>query len=222
MAKLILLRHLKSQWNKDDRFAGWVDNPLSDEGRAQAKGISEQLKNQKIDVAYSNALVRCLETVLRVYENIEGKYPLFLHVDGGKMQEWGNYSGVGMGEIPFYVTEKLNERYYGSVQGLNKAETKQKYGEELVQLWRRGYKDTAPGGETMEDTCKRVLPFFEEYILADLKAGKNVLIVASHNSLRAIVKNIENISDEDVVKLELPFGALVEYDFTGDKFTKLP
>ena len=218
MAKLFLLRHLKSQWNKDDRFAGWVDNPLSNEGRAQALGITDQLKNQKIDVAYSNALVRCLETVLRVYENIEGKYPLFIHIDGGKMQEGGNYTGTGMGEVPFYVTEKLNERYYGSVQGLNKLETKKKYGEELVQLWRRGYKDTAPGGETMEDTCKRVLPFFEEYILPDVKKDKNVLVVASHNSLRAIVKHIENISDEDVVKLELPFGALVEYDFDGQNF----
>lgn len=221
MAKLFLLRHLKSQWNKDDRFAGWVDNPLSDEGRAQARMISDQLKNQQIDTAYSNPLVRCLETVLRLYENIEGKYPLFLHIDGGKMQEWGNYIGTGMGEVPFYVTEKLNERYYGEVQGLNKAETKKKYGEELVQRWRRGYKDTAPGGETMEDTCKRVLPFFEEYILNDLKKGKNVLVVASHNSLRAIVKSIENISDEDVVNLELPFGALVEYDFEGDKFVKV-
>jgi 2,3-bisphosphoglycerate-dependent phosphoglycerate mutase len=219
MAKLFLLRHLKSQWNKDDRFAGWVDNPLSDEGRAQAEGIAKILAPQKIDIAYSNALVRCLETVLRVYERIEGKYPLFLHLDGGKMQEWGNYTGDNMGEVPFYVTEKLNERYYGQVQGLNKAETKQKYGEELVQRWRRGYKDTAPGGETMEDTYHRVVPFFEESILKSLEADKNVLVVASHNSLRAIVKHIEHISDEDVAKLELPFGALVTYDFADGKFT---
>lgn len=221
MAKLFLLRHLKSQWNKDDRFAGWVDNPLSDEGRAQADGIADQLKSQQIDVAYSNKLVRCLETVLRVYERIDGKYPLFMHLDGGKMQEWGNYTGTGMGEVPFYVTENLNERYYGDVQGLNKAETKKKYGEDLVQLWRRGYKSTAPGGETMEDTYNRVLPVFQNYIAKDLMAQKNVLVVASHNSLRAIVKHIENISDEDVVKLELPFGALVIYDFDGEKFSKL-
>jgi len=221
MAKLFLLRHLKSQWNKDDRFAGWVDNPLSDEGRAQADGIANLLREEKIDVAYSNALVRCLETVLRVYEKIEGKYPLFIHIDGGKMQEWGNFTGTGMGEVPFYVTENLNERYYGEVQGLNKAETKKKFGEELVHLWRRGFKNTAPGGETMEDTCKRAMPVFENYIQKDLMAGKNVLVVASHNSLRAIVKHIENISDEDVVKLELPFGALVQYDFIDGKFNKL-
>ena len=220
MAKLFLLRHLKSQWNKDDRFAGWCDNPLSDVGRAQAAGIADQLREQKIDVAYSNALIRCTETVVRVFEHIEGKYPLFIHIDGGKMQEWGNYEGAGMGEIPFYVTEKLNERYYGSVQGLNKAETKKKYGEELVQQWRRAYRVAPPGGESGEDTFKRVLPFYLEYIEKDVKAGKNVLVVASHNSLRAIAKHIENISDDDVANLELPFGALVEYDFTDGKFTK--
>ncbi len=208
MAKLYLLRHLKSQWNKDDRFAGWCDNPLSDEGRAQASGISDQLRGQQIDVAYCNALIRCTETVLRVYEKIDGKYPLFLHIDGGKMQEWGNFEGAGMGEVPFYV------------QGLNKAETKKKYGEELVQQWRRAYRVAPPGGESGEDTYKRVLPFYEEYIEKDLKAGKNVLVVASHNSLRAIAKHIENISDDDISKLELPFGSLVEYDFDGKTFTK--
>ncbi|HLD70545.1 MAG TPA: histidine phosphatase family protein [Negativicutes bacterium] len=228
MAKLFLLRHLKSQWNKDDRFAGWVDNPLSDEGRAQAAGIADQLRGQQIDVAYCNALIRCTETVLRVYEKIDGKYPLFLHIDGGNMQEWGNYTGNGMGEVPFYVSEKLNERYYGSVQGLNKAQCKKEYGEDVVQQWRRAYKVAPPEGESGEDTFNRVLPFYQQYIEKDLKAGKNVLVVASHNSLRAIAKHIENISDDDVANLELPFGALVEYEFdpsTGSgqagKFTKL-
>ncbi len=221
MAKLYLLRHLKSQWNKDNRFAGWVDNPLSDVGRAQATGIADQLRGQQFDVAYCNALIRCTETVVRVFEHIDGKYPLFLHIDGGKMQEWGNFNGLGMGEIPFYVTEKLNERYYGNLQGLNKTESKEKYGEELVQQWRRAYKVAPPGGESGEDTFNRVLPFYQEYIERDLKAGKNVLVVASHNSLRAIAKHIESISDEDVVNLELPFGALVEYEFDGNSFKKV-
>jgi 2,3-bisphosphoglycerate-dependent phosphoglycerate mutase len=108
------------------------------------------------------------------------------------------------------------------VQGLNKAECKKEYGEGIVQQWRRAYKAAPPGGgESGEDTFKRVLPFYQEYIEKDLAAGKNVLVVASHNSLRAIAKHIENISDEDVVNLELPFGALVEYDFNSGKFTKL-
>lgn len=221
MAKLFLLRHLKSQWNKDDRFAGWVDNPLSDEGRAQVAGIADQLRNQKIDVAYSNALIRCTETVLRVFESIQDKYPLFIHIDGGKMQKWGNFEGLNMGEIPFYVTEKLNERYYGNMQGLNKAQIKQKLGEEAVRLWHRGYSGRPPGGESLQDTYKRVLPFFKKHIAKDLAMGKNVLVVASGNSLRSIVKYIENIADEDIVNRELPFGALVEYEFEDGKFTKL-
>ncbi|MSU54214.1 MAG: phosphoglycerate mutase [Candidatus Staskawiczbacteria bacterium] len=219
--KLLLLRHLKSQWNKDDRFAGWVDNPLSDEGRLQAKGIFEQLKNQKIDVAYCNALIRCTETVLRIFEDIPGKYPLFLHIDGGKMQKWGNFEGTDMGEIPFYVTEKLNERYYGSIQGLNKAKTKEKHGEVLVQEWRRSFNGKPAGGESLKDVCKRVDSFFKKYIEKDLKQNKNILVVASHNSLRAMVKYIENIPDEDIVNLELPFGALVEYEYSDGKFMNL-
>ena len=221
MAKLFLLRHLKSQWNKDDRYAGWVDNPLSDEGRAQAKGISALLAPETIDVAYSNKLIRCLETVVRVYENIDGKYPLFMHIDGGKMQEWGNFTGTGMGEVPFYVTEKLNERYYGAMQGLNKAETKKKYGEEAVRLWHRGYSGRPEGGESLEDTYKRVYPFFNEYIQKDLDAGKNVLVVASGNSLRSIIKHIMKISDQDILNFEVPFGALAKYEFKDGVFVEL-
>ncbi len=223
MAKLFLLRHLKSQWNKDNRFAGWVDNPLSDEGKMQAKEIAEKLdfKNLKIDVIYSNALIRCTETILRVYDNIPDKYPIFLHLDGGKMQEWGNFEKLGGNDVPVYVSEKLNERYYGNIQGLDKNEIKEKYGEELVQKWRRGFFDKPPGGESMKDTYDRAVPFYEKFIERDLLAGKNIMVVASHNSLRAIVKYIEKVSDEDVAKLELPFGALVKYEFDGNNYSKL-
>jgi len=220
MATLYLLRHLKSQWNKDNRFAGWVDNPLSDEGRSQAKEIANQLVNQQVDVVYSNALIRCTETILRVYENIPGKYPLFIHTDGGGMQEWGNFEGLGQGDVPVYVSEKLNERYYGKIQGLNKDEIKKNFGEEMVQAWRRGYNDAPPGGESMKDTYDRAVPFFEKHIVKELKYGKNVLIVASHNSLRAIVKYIENIEDAAVANLELPFGSFSSYGFDNGKFVK--
>jgi len=220
MSKLFLLRHLKSQWNKDNRFAGWADNPLSDEGRLQAKGIAERLMNEKIDVLYTSPLIRNQETVLRVFEGFTDKYPLFLHLDGGKMQKWGNFEGNG-NHVPAYVSENLNERYYGKIQGLNKHEIAIKYGDDLVHSWRRDYKVAPPGGESMEATYKRAVPFFKKYIQKDLKSGKNVLVVASHNSLRAIVKYIENISDEDVSKLELPFGSLMQYEFNGKNFKKL-
>ncbi len=220
MAKLFLLRHLKSQWNEDDRFAGWMDNPLSKEASLHAKEIAGKLVSEKIDVVYTSPLMRNMETVARVFDNFSEKYPLFLHLDGGKMQKWGNFTDISQSDVSVYVSENLNERYYGKLQGLNKDEAVQKYGEEKVHLWRRGFGDKPPGGESLKDVYKRAVPFFKKYAEKDLVAGKNVLVVASHNSLRAIVKYIENISDKDIADLELSFGDLRQYEFDG-KFKKL-
>ncbi|OGZ64746.1 MAG: hypothetical protein A3A98_02025 [Candidatus Staskawiczbacteria bacterium RIFCSPLOWO2_01_FULL_40_39] len=221
MANLFLLRHLKSQWNQDNRFAGWVDNPLSKEGILAAKEIAGNLSGEKIDVAYTSSLIRCQETILRIFEHMGNKYPLFLHLDGGAMEKWGNFTGIGQNDMPVYVSEKLNERYYGKIQGLNKEETMEKYGKDLVHVWRRGYNDKPPGGESLKDVYKRSVPFFKKYIEKDLTSGKDVLLVASHNSLRAIVKYLEGISDEDIANVELPFGALVRYDFDGESYKKI-
>ncbi len=226
MAKLFLLRHLKSQWNLDNRFAGWVDNPLSKEGVLSAKEVAEKLKktcaeqSRSIDIVYTSPLIRNEETVLRVFENLtlsgaEGfpdKYPLFIHLDGGKMSRWGNFEGID-NYMPVYVSENLNERYYGKLQGLNKDEIIKKYGENMVHLWRRGFNDKPPGGESLKDVYKRAVPFFKKYVEKDLTAEKNILLVASHNSLRAIVKYVEGISDKDIENVELPFGALMKYEF---------
>ncbi|MDO8486556.1 MAG: histidine phosphatase family protein [Candidatus Staskawiczbacteria bacterium] len=216
MSKLFLLRHTKSQWNKDNRFAGWVDNPLSDEGKMQAKEIAEKLIAQKIDVVYSGSLIRIVETILRVFDSIPDKYPLFIHLDGGRMQKWGNFSDIRKNDFPVYVSENLNERYYGKLQGLDKEEVIKKYGNEKVHLWRRGYKESPPDGESLKDVFNRTVPFYEKYVKKDLKQSKNVLLVASHNSLRALVKYIEEISDQNVANVELPFGALLEYEFDND------
>ncbi len=222
MSKLFLQRHLKSQWNKLDIWGGWADNPLSDEGKAQAPGIAEILKKEQIDVVYSGALMRITETILRIYDYIPEKYPLFLHLDGGKMQEWGHFNPEYAGNyLPVYVSEKLNERYYGQIQSINKAEAKKKYGEEQVHQWRRAYHVAPPNGESGEDTYKRVMEFYREYIERDVKAGKNVLVVGSHNSLRAIVKEVEGISDEGFSEIELGFGSLTTYEFDGANFKKV-
>ena len=137
------------------------------------------------------------------------------------MQKWGNFTDVSDNEVHVYVSEKLNERYYGELQGLNKEETKKNMaknrficGEEVMMLLR-------PEEKSLKDVCKRIIPFYKKYIEKDLKDGKNVLVVASHNSLRAIVKYVENISDEKIIDLELPFGALVKYDFDGKNYSKL-
>jgi 2,3-bisphosphoglycerate-dependent phosphoglycerate mutase len=221
MAKLFLLRHLKSQWNLENRFAGWADNPLSREGSDSAKAIAESMSGQTFDVVYTSPLIRNMQTVIKIFRNTGDKYPFFIHLDKGKMQKWGNFIDISKNDLPAYVSEKLNERYYGKVQGLNKEETAKKYGEEKVHLWRRSYNIAPPGGESERDVYKRTVPFYKKYVEKDLLSGKNVLLVASHNSLRAIVKYIENIPDEKIIDLELPFGALVKYDFTSGSYKKL-
>lgn len=222
MAKLFLQRHLKSQWNKLDIWAGWCDNPLSDVGKEQAKEIAEIFKGEHFDVAYSGALIRATETLLRIYDYIPERYPLFKYLNGGKMQQWAEFTDGNAGNyLPVYVTEALNERYYGDLQGMSKSEAKKKFGEDQVQKWRTAYNDAPPGGESGKDIYNRVMPFYQKYIEKDLKDGKNVLVVASHHSLRAIVKHIENIADEDMIKVELGFGSLRTYEFDGKDFVKL-
>ena len=218
MAKLILLRHLKSQWNLENRFTGWVDVPLSKGGAKKEKDIAKKLAKFKIDIIYSSPLIRNEDTVVRVLEEINKKYPIFLHFKG-KMKDWGHFTAINKNYFPVYVSENLNERYYGKLQGLNKAQIIKKYGSEKVHLWRRGFLQRPPGGESLKDTFKRAVPFYQRYIKQDLRRGKTVLIVASHNSLRAIIKYIERISDKDIISLEIPYGGLIECEF--DKSLKL-
>ncbi len=203
MAKLILLRHLKSQWNLENRFTGWVDVPLM---RADF-----QIPALNFNIVYTSPLIRNLHTVLKVFEK-KDKYPIFRHLKG-KMKRWAHFEELDQSYVLVYVSEVLNERYYGKLQGLNKEETMKKYGKEKVQLWRRSYNIAPPGGESLKDVFKRTTPFYKKYIEKDLKEGKNVLIVASHNSLRAIVKYVEKISDKEIINLEIPYSGLIEYEF---------
>ncbi len=188
MAKLILLRHLQSQWNKENRFTGWTDVPLSEEGIKSAKEVAGKLAAIPIDKVYTSPLIRNKETVSLILENL------------------------GRKGLPIVIDKALDERNYGILQGLNKDEMKEKYGEEQIKLWRRSWGQAPPEGESLEDVFNRAVPFYRRYIEKDLKEGKNVLIVASHNSLRALVKYLENISDEDVINLEIPTGGIKEYD----------
>ncbi len=212
MAKLFLLRHLKSQWNEEDRFNGWIDTPLAEGQTNKAKSIAKKIFQFKIDAIYCSKLFRNMDTVARILE-YDKKYPLFIHLDPGKMKKWGNFKDLSENDIPVYVSECLNERYYGRLQGLNKKEIIKKYGAEKVRLWRRSYEIAPPGGESLKDVVKRVILFYSKYIEKDLKKGKNILIVASHNSLRAIVKYIEKISGKDIINLEIPYAGLIEYKF---------
>jgi len=211
MPKLILLRHLKSQWNLENRFAGWTDGPLCEEGKKNAGDVAQKLFSFKIDKIYTSPLFRNQDTVVRVLE-INNKYPLFVYLDEGKMKKWGNYKDISENDMPVFVSEKLNERYYGELQGKDKNKTMEEYGTEKVRLWRRSFDVPPPGGESLKDTFKRVVPFYRKHVERDLKMGNNVLIVSSHNPLRALVKYIEQISDKDIINVEIPYAGLVEYE----------
>jgi len=212
MSKLILMRHFQSQWNLENRFTGWVDVPLSREGVGQAEKAAQKLAGIKIDAAYTSPLVRNQDTVSRIFERLIDKYPIFMHFDG-KMAKWGKFEELNKDYFPVYVSERLNERHYGRLQGLNKEAMIKKYGAEKVKAWRRGFAVKPPGGESLKETLKRAFPVYRDYIEKDLKKGKTVLVVASHNSLRALVKHIEKISDEEIPNIEILPGTLIQYEF---------
>jgi len=219
MSKLILLRHIKSQWNEENRFTGWMDVPLDEKETYKAKELAGRVFQIKIDKIYSSPLFRNEDTIARMFEYGNIKYPVFIHLEGDKMQKRGHYIDISENDVPVFVSEKLNERYYGKLQGENKETAMKKYGEEQIHLWRRSYNIAPPGGESLKDVVKRTIPFYQKYIEKDLKEGKNVLIVASHNSLRSIVKYVEKISDKDIINLEIPYAGIIEYELDG--FLKL-
>jgi 2,3-bisphosphoglycerate-dependent phosphoglycerate mutase len=213
MSKLFLLRHFKSQWNEENRFTGWTDVPLLPGWEARAKEISGMIFKNNIDAIYSSPLIRNMTSILSLFKYYNEKYPIFIHLDEGKMKNWGKFKEIYKNYIPVYITERLNERYYGKLQGLNKKETMKKYGKERVHLWRRSFLEKPPAGENLKMTVQRAAPVFKNYIDKDLKKEKNVLVVASHNSLRALIKHIEKIPDKDIINVEVDYGGLIKYDF---------
>jgi 2,3-bisphosphoglycerate-dependent phosphoglycerate mutase len=222
MAKLVLVRHGQSLWNKKNVFTGWVDVPLSTVGIEEALKAGETLKDLEFDVVYTSVQVRALETaMIAMAKNKSEKTPVVIHPDG-KMHEWGVIYSEEMSKnvIPVYRDWHLNERYYGELQGMNKAETAKTYGDEQVHIWRRSYDVPPPNGECLKDTAERTIPFFKENILEKLKEGKNVLVSAHGNSLRSIVMFIEDLSKEEVLKLEIPTGVPLLFSYENGKLTR--
>lgn len=216
MAKLVLIRHGQSEWNLSNQFTGWVDVDLSDEGVKQAINAGKLIKEAGIefDYAYTSVLTRAIKTLHYALEYSD--------------QLW----------IPETKTWRLNERHYGALQGQNKAEAAEKFGDEQVHIWRRSYDvlppllsaddegsaandrryanldpNIVPGGENLKVTLERVMPFWEDEVAPKLLDGKNVIIAAHGNSLRALSKYIEGISDDDIINLEMKTGQPVIYDF---------
>jgi len=188
MATLVLLRHGQSTWNLENKFTGWIDVPLTPKGEEEARSAGEKLKSTKFDIAYTSVLQRAQKTLDITLEVIK--------------QE----------NIPVKKDKALNERHYGDLQGLNKAETAKKFGDDQVKIWRRSYDVRPPGGESLEDTAARTLPYFETNILEDLRQGKNVLISAHGNSLRSIVMFLDKLSKKQVLELNLDTGVPIVYE----------
>jgi len=199
--KLVLLRHGESLWNKKNVFTGWVDVPLSVNGIREAIKAGGQLANIEFDVVFTSVQVRAIGTaMLALAQNHSDKTPVVIH-DEGKMKDWARIYSDDMNNniIPVHRNWHLNERYYGELQGKNKAETAKVYGDEQVHLWRRSYDVPPPKGECLKDTAERTIPFFKEQILTALKGGKNVLVSAHGNSLRSIVMFIDDLSEKEVL-----------------------
>lgn len=217
--KLVIVRHGESEWNKLNLFTGWSDVNLSEKGIEEARNAGKSMVNNNFDfdICYTSYLKRAINTLNLVLEEMD--------------REW----------LPVIKTFKLNERHYGALQGLNKAETAKKYGEEQVKIWRRSFavrppmlsessdknpkyqeqyrginKDELPLGESLEDTVKRVVPYFENVIKKDMIDGKRVLIAAHGNSLRALVKHLENLTEDEIINVNIPTGIPLVYEFDSD------
>ncbi len=217
--KLVLVRHGESDWNRENRFTGWTDVDLSEKGVQEAQEGAEVLRRDGyvFDVAYTSVLKRAIRTL------------------------WIVMDGLDLMWIPVYRSWRLNERHYGALQGLNKAETAAKFGEAQVKIWRRSYdvpppaleesdprypgrdpryaslsKDELPLTECLKDTVARFLPLWHETIAPEIRAGKRVLIAAHGNSLRALVKYLDNISEQDIVELNIPTGMPLVYELDDD------
>jgi 2,3-bisphosphoglycerate-dependent phosphoglycerate mutase len=215
LAKLILLRHGQSIWNKKNLFTGWVDIPMSEEGNAEAIAAGKKIENIPIDVIFTSTLIRAQMTLcLALLHHKSGKIPVFQHE--GKLGEWGKVHSeqAQSSLIPVHTAWELNERMYGELQGLNKLETAKKYGEEQVQKWRRSFAIRPPNGESLEMTAQRTLPYFKSKIMPHLKKGENVLVSAHGNSLRSIVMHLQNLSPDEVVQLEIATGDPLIYDLS--------
>lgn len=193
MSKLILLRHGESQWNLENRFTGWVDVPLSPKGEKEAAHAGELLKGEPVDKLYISVLKRAIDTA-----------GIALKVRGGAEN------------LPEERDQALNERHYGDLQGLNKAETAKKFGDEQVHIWRRSYDVAPPNGESLKDTAARTLPYFNAKIMPDIKAGKNILVVAHGNSLRSIVMDLDKMTREQVLELNIPTGVPLVYEMDAE------
>lgn len=190
---LVLLRHGQSEWNKSNIFTGWVDVPLSAQGEDEAEQAGLALKDFRFDAVFTSVLHRAQKTAqIALRDNMP----------------------------PIFSSAALNERRYGALEGKNKDEMRKLYGPEQIHIWRRSFTERPPGGESLKDTCDRVLPYYKEKIEPRLLNGQTILVCAHGNSLRALIKYLENLSDEEIIDLEIPTGVPIVYHLDQGRIVK--
>jgi 2,3-bisphosphoglycerate-dependent phosphoglycerate mutase len=217
MSRLILIRHGQSEWNKQNIFTGWIDIPLSLKGVEEAFAAGNQIADFPIDLIFTSELIRGIMTAMLVMNvHGSGKVPVIVHPDKKGFEGWQKCHSQKTEEslIPVVCAWELNERMYGQLQGMNKDEMRAKFGEEQVQIWRRSFDVPPPDGESLKMTSERTLPYFRKEVMPRLKEGKNVMITAHGNSLRSIVMDLEKLSGEQVIELEIATGKPLIYDYT--------
>lgn len=192
MSQLVITRHGQSAWNLENRFTGWVDVDITAQGEQEAQAAGKKLKGFHFDCAFTSNLKRAQRTLDIILKEI------------------------GQENIPVTKDEALNERHYGDLQGANKAETAAKYSEEQVHIWRRSFDVAPPNGESLKDTADRVIPYFDLHIAPLLQQGRNIIISAHGNSLRALIMHIEKLSPEEILKVELPTGQPMLYELDSN------
>jgi 2,3-bisphosphoglycerate-dependent phosphoglycerate mutase len=220
---LILIRHGESLWNKKNLFTGCVDVPLSQDGVEEALEAGKRIRDIPVDVIFCSALIRAQMTaMLAMTQHGKQKVPTVLHNESDRAIAWSTIFSADTKEetIPVITAWELNERMYGELQGLNKKETADKFGKDQVQIWRRSYDIPPPNGESLEMCAERAVAYFTEKVEPVLQAGKNVLISAHGNSLRAIIMYLDSLTSKEVIELELATGIPMLYVFREGKFIR--
>ena len=225
------MRHGQSVWNAANLFTGWVNVPLSTKGIDEALEGGRQISHLSIDEVHTSTLIRAQMTaMLALSQHNGGRTPVVQTPqmvertsESGDIElvDWSKTNGPADHILPVYMAAELNERMYGDLQGLNKQETRDNFGAEQVKIWRRSYDVPPPNGESLELTAQRTLPYFTSAILPVLEAGRNVFVAAHGNSLRSVIMDIEGLSREEVLSLEVPTGTPIVYERIDDAWNRL-
>lgn len=221
MGKLVLVRHGESRWNVRNRFSGWVDVPLSENGIREAERCAVHCEKYNFSAVFTSALERTHVTASIILSR-QNRNGIIQHEEQQRYRKWTMQSNIiTRGDIPIYESVVLNERFYGDLQGMDKRQAEKVYGKKQVFAWRRGFSDKPPGGESLKQTFMRIHPYFDARIVPRIAKSETVLISGHGNTLRAIIRHIEDIPTEDIVNIDLPEARPLVYEYRRGTFVRI-